>query len=135
MNARIDTTLTLDEVANHIAQWRSHKQNGERIPQRLWDEALGLISPYGISRVSRALRLSYTELNKRLRRSEAEQDPADPGAQRAFVEIDRALVDQAVEPVGAPLWMELERPDGVRLRIRPSHRGDMLTLLDRFLGA
>jgi hypothetical protein len=135
MNARIDTTLTLDEVANHIAQWRSHKQNGERIPQRLWDEALGLISPHGISRVSRALRLSYTELNKRLRRSEAEQDPADPGAQRAFVEIDRALVDQAVEPVGAPLWMELERPDGVRLRIRPSHRGDMLTLLDRFLGA
>jgi hypothetical protein len=135
MNARIDTTLTLDEVANHIEQWRSHKQNGERIPQRLWDEALGLISTYGISRVSRALRLSYTELNKRLKIIEAEQGPAGPSAQRAFVEIDRALVEQAVQPAGAAVWMELERPDGLRLRIRPSHRGDMLTLLERFMGA
>jgi hypothetical protein len=51
------------------------------------------------------------------------------------VEIDRALVDQAMEPARGAVWMELERPDGLRLRIRPSHRGDMLTLLERFMGA
>jgi hypothetical protein len=30
--------------------------------------------------------------------------------------------------------MELERPDGFRLRIRPTDGADMLALLDRFLG-
>jgi hypothetical protein len=31
--------------------------------------------------------------------------------------------------------MELERPDGLRLRLRPTGGADMLALLDRFLGA
>jgi hypothetical protein len=31
MNARIDTTLTLDEVANHIEQWREPQmESGSR---------------------------------------------------------------------------------------------------------
>jgi hypothetical protein len=51
------------------------------------------------------------------------------------VEIDRALVDQAPEPGAAAVWMELERPDGLRLRIRATHRVEMLALLDRFMGA
>jgi hypothetical protein len=127
--------LTLEEVARHIEQWRGRKKKGERIPQRLWNEALGLVDRYGISQVSRSLRLSYTELSKRLKIIEAGQHRQSPSAERAFVEIDRALVDQAAEPGAAAVWMELERPDGVRLRIRPSHRGDMLTLLDRFMGA
>ena len=136
MNARIDPTLTLEEVAKHVEQWRGRKKKGERIPQRLWNEALGLVEDYGISQVSRSLRLSYTELNKRLKIIEAEQRRQQaPSAETAFVEIDRALVDQAPEPGAAAVWMELERPDGLRLRIRPSHRGDMLTLLDRFMGA
>jgi hypothetical protein len=119
MNARIDTTLTLDEVANHIEQWRSRKQNGERIPERLWDEAPGLISTYGISRVSRALHLSYTELSKRLRSSEAAQYSPGPRAERAFMEIDRALVEQAVEPVGAAVCCDtLTPPIGLHLSFR-----------------
>ncbi len=134
MNARIDPTLTLDEVAKHIEQWRSDKRNGERIPQPLWNEALGLISTYGISRVSRTLRLSYTELNKRLRIIEAEQHRQAPRAETAFVEMDWALVDQAPGPDTAAVWMELERPDGLRLRIRPTHGVDMLALVDRFMG-
>ena len=135
MNARINPTLTLEEVAKHIEQWRSHKKNGERIPQPLWNEALGLISTYGISRVSRTLRLSYTELNKRLRIIEAEQHRQAPRAETAFVEMDRALVDQAPGPDAAAVWMELERPDGLRLRIRPTHGADMLALVERFMGA
>jgi hypothetical protein len=33
MNARIEPTLTLEEVAKHLEQWRSHKKKGERILQ------------------------------------------------------------------------------------------------------
>ena len=135
MNARSEATLTLEAVAKHFAHWRRKKTNGERIPEELWNEALGLLGAYGISQISRTLRLSYTELDKRRKISEAGRSRQGSGDDTAFVEIDRALVDQAAEPADGAVWMELERPDGLRLRIRPSHRGDMLTLLERFMGA
>ncbi len=135
MNTRIDPTLTLEEVAKHVEQWRSRKKKGERIPQRLWNEALGLVGTYGISRISRTLRLSYTELNKRQGIIEADQHRQDPGGEAAFVEVDRALVEQVPGPDTGAVWMELERPDGLRLRIRPTRGVDMLALVERFMGA
>jgi hypothetical protein len=132
MNARIDPTLTLEEVGEHLAQWRRGK--GKRIPEQLWSEALGLLDSHGISRVSRTLRLSYTELDKRRAIIEAGQHRQGRGEETAFVEIDRALVDQAVRPDATTAWMELERPDGLRLRIRPTHGVDMLALVERFMG-
>jgi hypothetical protein len=135
MNARSEATLTLEAVAKHFAHWRRKKTNGERIPEELWKQALALLGNYGISQVSRTLRLSYTGLDKRRKVIEAGRSRQGSGDDTAFVQIDRALVDQAMEPGGGAVWMELERPDGLRLRIRPSHRGDMLTLLDRFMGA
>jgi hypothetical protein len=70
----------------------------------------------------------------RLKIIEAEQRRRAPSAERAFVEIDRALVDRAAEPAGGAVWMELQRPDGLRLRIRPTHGVDLLALVDRFMG-
>jgi hypothetical protein len=135
MNARSEATLTLEAVAKHFAHWRRRKTNGERIPEELWNQALTLLETYGISQVSRTLRLSYTELDKRRKIGEAGLSRQGSGDDTAFVEIDRALLEQAPGPDAKAVWMELERPDGLRLRIRPSHRGDMLTLLDRFIGA
>ena len=134
MNARIEPMLTLEEVARHVEQWRGTKKKGERIPQQLWNEALGLLGTYGISRVSRTLRLSYTELDKRRAIIEAGQHRQGRGEETAFVEIDRALVDQAARPEATAVWMELERPDGMRLRIRPTRGVDMLALFERFMG-
>jgi hypothetical protein len=134
MNAHTDPTLSLEEVANHLEQWRSHKKHGEPIPQRLWNEALALVGTYGISPVSRTLHLSYVELKRRWRIIEAEQRQRAPSAEAGFVEIDRALVEQAPEPDTAAVWMELERPDGLRLRIRPTQGVDMLALVERFMG-
>ena len=134
MNARTEPMLTLEEVAQHVEQWRGTKKKGERIPQQLWNEALGLVDTYGISRVSRTLRLSYTELDKRRGISEADRGKQGTGAEMAFVEVDRALVDQAPRSDATAVWMELERPDGLRLRIRPTHGVDMLALVERFMG-
>jgi hypothetical protein len=134
MNARIDSTLTLEEVGEHLAQWRRGKGKGERIPEQLWSEALGLLDSHGISRVSRTLRLSYTELDKRRAIIEAGQHRQGRGEETAFVEIEQALVDQAPGPNTVAMWMELERPDGLRLRIRPTHSVDLLALIDRFMG-
>jgi hypothetical protein len=134
MNAAKDGKLTLEAVSRHVAQWRSGKKRGERIPQRLWSEALALVGTHGLSRVSRTLRLSYTELDKRRRNMHAQQ--ARPGRveEAGFVEIDQALVDQITHAEVGAAWLELERPDGLRLRIRPRRRGDMLALIERFMG-
>ena len=134
MNAARDGKLTLEAVSRHVEQWRSGRKRGERIPQRIWEEALALVGTYGISRVSRGLRLSYTELQNRRRRIAATQPRQGPAEETAFVEIDGALLEQAARGEATATWLELERPDGLRLRIRPSHRGELLALVERFLG-
>jgi len=135
MNARIESTLTLEEVAEHFEQWRKRKKNGERIPEPLWNEAIALVSRYGVSQVTRTLRLSGTDLNKRRGQIAGGKRRQGAGGETAFVEIDPLVMDQAPGPEASAVWMELERPDGLRLRIRPSGDADMLALIDRFLGA
>ena len=128
---RSESTLTLEEVAEHYERWRRNKKRGDRIPKPLWDEAIGLVETHGVSRVTRTLRLSATDLNKRRGIVGTRQRRQAPVAEAAFVQIEHT-------PFAAPdaqtQWMELERPDGMRLRIRPSQGVDMLALLDRFMG-
>ena len=135
MKTSIGASLTLKEVAEHFKQWRSVKKKGERIPDHLWSEAVGLVGAYGISQVSRTLRLNGTDLNKRRGIIGTDRRKRGPGAGGTFVEIDRTLVDQAMGPEASVVWMELERPDGHRLRIQSTQGVDMLALAERFMGA
>ena len=52
----------------------------------------------------------------------------------AFVEIDTAVVDQALMPSRSTVAMELERADGLRLRLHAVNCADMLALIERFMG-
>ncbi len=134
MNTTVTPRLTLEEVAAHFAQWRSHKKQGERIPERLWNEALGLLDTYPVSRVTRTLRLGGADLNKHRRARQSGQARACAEEQPAFVEIDRTWVEPSPIP-GAPSGvMELERPDGLRLRLQPANRAELLVLVERFMG-
>lgn len=132
MKGPIGSTLTLEEVAKHFKQWRSVKKKGERIPEPLWNEAVGLVGTYAVSQVTRALRLSGTDLNKRrgVIGTGRRRRGSDGGT--AFVELDRALVGQALGPDASAPWMELERPDGLRLRIQGA---DLLALVEHFMRA
>jgi len=139
MKAPIESILTLEVVAQHFAQWRSHKKKGERIPEHLWREAIDLLDTYPISQVTRTLRLSGSDFNKRRGISRATRrqkrmaaKDTHPGA--AFVEIDRREVVQATGLNAVAPWLEMERPDGLRLRIHSSQDGELLALVDRFMG-
>jgi hypothetical protein len=134
MKAPIESPLTLEEVAAHFEQWRKRKKNGERIPEQLWSEAVSLVDTYGVSPVTRTLRLGGRDLNKRRGMIEAGQRRQDPSGETAFVEIDPMVMDQYPQPEAGAVWMELERPDGLRLRIRPSGGVDLLALVERFMG-
>jgi hypothetical protein len=136
MNTPIESPLTLEAVAEHFEQWRRNKKKGERIPEKLWSEAIGLVDRYGVSQVTRTLRLGGADLNKRRGVVGTGRRRRSQSTKAAFVEVEPAVVERAVgPPESAAPWMELERPDGFRLRIQPTGGSDMLALIDRFLGA
>ena len=137
MQPSIESPLTLEAVAEHFAQWRSGKKKGERIPESLWHEAVELVDAYGVSEVSRVLRLGGRDLNKRRGVSGSGQRRRWRAAGRtAFVEVERGsstVPDSSL--ASSALWVELERPDGVRLRIHGDRSLDLPGLIGRFLEA
>jgi len=94
-------TPTIESVQEQFEVWRSKRaKKREPIPTHLWHQAAELCRVYSISRVSRQLRLSYSELKLRA------LDKPSPAVQ--FMEIDvNALSDR---------WqIECRRPDGGQL--------------------
>ena len=128
-------TFTLEEVAEHFEDWRRQKRRGERIPDQLWSEAIALLEAYGLSQVTRRLRLSGRDLNKRRglpgsgrRRARRAEAPA------TFVELTPEVVMQAQRRQSSAGCLELIRPDGLRLRIEPGDRIEPHAVLERFMG-
>ena len=127
------TKPTLQEVANHFEEWRCSKRKGQnRIPVRLWSEAVGLLADHPISHVAKSLRLSGSDLKKR--------QAALPGTRindgdgnANFVEVAPTVVDRVSRSAAEPVRMELERPDGLRLRIESGNGNDLLRLVERFM--
>ena len=133
MKTMTNSPLALEEVVEHFERWRNNKQKGERIPERLWIEAIGLVPEYTISQVCRALHLCATDLKRHQSALFSGKEVAVACSEKSFVEIDRAMVDQAIKPSVSPGLMEMERPDGLRLRIQPANSADMLVLMTRFM--
>jgi hypothetical protein len=131
----MESTLSLELVAEHFEQWRGSKKKGERIPEHLWGEALELLGRYRISQVVRTLRLSGADLNKRRGIRGGGRRRKRTAAEAAFVEIDRTEVAQASGRQATASWLELQRPDGLRLRIHPGEGGELLALVERFMRA
>jgi hypothetical protein len=127
-------TFTLEEVAEHFEAWRRQKRRGERIPEQLWSEAIALVQDHGLSSVTRRLRLSGRDLNKRrgiLGSGRCRRRGEQPAT---FVELAPEVVAQAQGRQSTPGCLELIRPDGLRLRIESGEGIDARAVLERFLG-
>ena len=98
----------LKSVQKRFEAWRSGRANKrEPIPQHLWQAAAGLCKEYSIAQVSRELRLSYTDLKKKIQK--------DNSFSTRFVEIDTTVF-------GSQWQIECERSDGSRLRMTGNSR-------------
>lgn len=74
----------IHRLQERFGRWRANKGAGPKpIPPKLWEAAIKLCGTYGVSRVSRWLRLHYTTLNERLGRRCA---PRSVRPQPRFVE-------------------------------------------------
>jgi len=72
----------LESVSKQFERWRAQKQEGERIPQHLWQAATALYPRYSMYRISRSLRLDSGDLRDRIhlaggknRRSKSHEGP------------------------------------------------------------
>lgn len=103
----------LRQVAQQFAQWRQSRANprGSRIPESLWAEAMALAEVLPPPRVARHLGLKPHALNRR--RADHDRPPITPRPVRSA-----AFVEVTPEPRRvATTEVELQRPDGARLRI------------------
>jgi hypothetical protein len=72
----------LETVLKQFERWRAHKQDGERIPQHLWQAAISLYPNYSMNKIARSLRLDSGDLRDRIqltdgknRRSKSQEIP------------------------------------------------------------
>jgi hypothetical protein len=53
----------------------------------------------------------------------------------AFMELEASLIEPTnLRPVEASLVIELQRPDGLRLRVESANTTDLVVLAERFMG-
>ena len=112
------------EIASAARRLEVHRRRRAKraIPPELWGLAAELAARHGVSPVSRALRLDYYGIKKRV---------GAAGAPRAFVEIVAAPSDAATER-----RVEFEDGRGARMRVAWTARGapDIEALSRLFLG-
>jgi len=110
MPTRVDAQWPrdLDRLRHRIEAWRRQPDRERRIPNALWAAAVKLARTHGVSVVSRAARLDYYSLKKRL---EAGQTKSPRDGDR-FIELPMAVMTEA-----SPCVLELEDRGGRRLRV------------------
>ena len=99
----------VETVRKRFQIWRKKGPARRRIPTALWDAAVELCQDHSINKVSRALRLNYYGLKKRVQKTQE----IGLGSDMGFVKLD----------LGAPLvsaaeWrVEMEAPNGAKMTL------------------
>lgn len=122
----------LTVVADRFDAWRQTRTTrGEPIPPHLWEQAIALTPMVAITRVARRLRVSGGELKKRCAAHHAALATSTSTAALGFVEVPAVPV-WALSP--SAIEVELQRPDGARLRVAaPEPHLPLLAVVRAFL--
>lgn len=139
MNAKTTAKRTagvpaeVETVRRRFEQWRSQGARGARpIPDRLWDQAVRLAQQYGVSRISKILRVGYYSLKERVDRHTA---PAACGSENLPPQ-PVSFVDLGI-PASSPslaCLVEWEDTSGAKMRVQLQgiKAGDLVALSRSF---
>ena len=97
----------MQAVSALFDQWRSTRKKKDRIPESLWEAAADLSPFYSTSQISKALRLDFRELKRRI------HDRSRRSAPSEFVELKVERMFSS----GACV-MEVRSPAGFELKIQ-----------------
>jgi hypothetical protein len=121
----------LRQLAKQFTHWRQSRRTprGSRIPEALWTAAVHLVQVLPLSRVAKALGLKPHALKRRCATMKGTPTPSPTPQAPHFVEVAAAWRTPTTE-------VEIQRPDGTRLRIMYSDASPALVpLLQTFLDA
>jgi transposase-like protein len=118
----------LTHLTHHFAQWRQNRRTPRgRIPPELWARAAALTATFSVTRVAKQLGLTPQALKRRCAALHGPLAPTALPATPHFVEVVAPWRTPATE-------VEVQRPDGTRLRISYSDAAPTLVpLLQTFL--
>ena len=118
----------LTHLTHHFAQWRQSRRTPRgRIPPELWAQAVALTATLSVTRVAHQLGLTPHALKRRRERLQGTPAPTSLSQTPHFVEVAPAWRSPTTE-------VEIQRPDGTRLRIMYSAASPTLVpLLQTFL--
>ncbi len=121
----------LDQLAAQFEHWRQTRSHPrERIPKPLWSQAVALCAALPYTRVANHLRLGPKDLKEHIA-AELEPNAGVPPMDRGFVEVPSAPT-RLQTPMTTEI--ELQRPDGVRLRlVCPESTESLATVMRAFL--
>jgi hypothetical protein len=124
----------LAQLASQFDHWRQHRTTrAERIPPALWEQAVALTTILPRSRVAKCLRVSWSDLHTQCAAARSPSVDALTPPPLHFVEVPPV----AGWPLPPPeTTIELQRPDGARLRV-VTHEATLplATLVRTFLEA
>jgi hypothetical protein len=106
-NERGQLPADLARGRSRIQAWRKTREPGGRIPQDLWDMAVGLARTQGVSRTAIVLGLDYYSLRKRLEAAVAKPQSTAP----SFVELPSPI------RVSKECRLELDNGSGATMRV------------------
>jgi hypothetical protein len=106
----------LEVVRHQFEAWRKRRRCRGRIPEALWEAAVGLCQEHSICEVSRSLRLNYNGLKNRTPKARDMGLAVGKRSDLGFVKLD----------LGTPIvpsecLVEMEAPNGAKMRM--SFRG------------
>ena len=106
---------SLARVQKQFHVWRSSRQRGTAIPQRLWQAAAELSEQHSVSKIAETLGLDYVKLRERIESSRSmENEQAWPGvAGNGFVEVGAVPGTSNIECL-----VEVEDGTGRKLKMR-----------------
>jgi len=110
----------LTHLTHHFAQWRQSRRTPRgRIPHWLWAHAVALTVTLSVTRVANQLGLTPHALKRRREAMNGAPVPPPPLQSPHFVEVGAAWRSPTTE-------VEIQRPDGTRLRITYSEASPSL---------
>jgi hypothetical protein len=103
---------SLENVRHQFGTWRKRRRCRGRIPEALWQAAVGLCREHSICKVSQTLRLNYRGLKNRVTKPRDRSCSVKQRPDLGFVRLD----------LGAPMrssecLVEMEASNGARMRM------------------
>jgi hypothetical protein len=102
----------LEDVRQRFERWRRTRKVRSRIPEALWASAVEMAGTYGLHRTSKALRVNYYTLKKRVKREATAAGSSERDAVATFIELAPPTRVGSCE-----CTLELEDADGATMRV------------------